>query len=287
MSGKLEVYVARAPQAAVGAAGAAEAAKAGGFDIQVRFLGGLSDQQKGAFKKAADRWTKAIVGALPPVQIDGEVITGLVISAAGEAIDGPGKVLGQAGPTHLRPASAGKAAFIPAKGSMVFDTADLKKMEDAGTLNDVIAHEMGHVIGVGTIWSRKRLLTGAGTNNPQFTGTAAKTEYGKLRGGGPMPVPVENTGGAGTADSHWRETILANELMTGFVGNAGNPLSRLTLASLQDLGYEVDLSAAEPYTLPNLLSMAEAGLLGPHVAPLDEGIMIGSVPMVLPDDALQ
>jgi len=170
---------------------------------------------------------------------------------------------------------------------MAFDTADLAKMEADGTLNDVIAHEMGHVIGIGTVWSRKGLLAGAGTNNPTFTGKAAKKEYGTLRGSAAAPVPVENTGGAGTADSHWRETVFANELMTGFVGKAGNPLSRLTIASLQDLGYEVDLSAAEPYKLPDLASLAEAGLLGPHLAPIDGGIMLGSIPVELPEDALQ
>src|SRR4051794_6205534 len=64
----------------------------------------------------------------------------------------------------------------------------------------------------------------------------AKQEYGRLRGIGPTPVPVENTGGPGTRDSHWREAVFGNELMTGFVGPAGNPLSRTTVGSLQDLG---------------------------------------------------
>ena len=35
----------------------------------------------------------------------------------------------------------------------------------------------------------------------------------------------------------------------------------MTVASLQDLGYVVDLNAMEPYSLPNLLVLAEAGLL--------------------------
>jgi hypothetical protein len=288
MAKTTEEYVARAPAAAAGAGvGAAPAAAVTGFEIKVRFLGGLNKKQKDAFKKAADRWTRAIVGSLPPVQVDGEVINGVLITAAGEPIDGPGKILGQAGPTRLRPSTAGKAAFLPAKGEMAFDTADLAKMEADGTLNDVIAHEMGHVIGIGTIWSRKGLLAGAGTNNPTFTGKAAKKEYGTLRGAAATAVPVENTGGGGTADSHWRETVFANELMTGFVGKAGNPLSRLTIASLQDLGYDVDLAVAEKYKLPDLASLAEAGMLGPHLAPIDDGIMLGSIPVELPEDALR
>ena len=80
------------------------------FTIDVRFVGGLTATQRTAFTKAADRWTTAIVGDLPSVSVDGEVVDDVLILAQGVAIDGPGKILGQAGPTHLRPGSAGKAA---------------------------------------------------------------------------------------------------------------------------------------------------------------------------------
>ena len=188
----------------------------------------------------------------------------MVILAQGSPIDGVGRILGQAGPTQLRPQSAGVAAFLPAKGKMTFDTADLKQMEQDGTLNDVITHEMGHVLGIGTVWTFKSLLKGAGKTNPTFLGKAAMKEFGLLKGPTvkPTPVPVENTGGPGTADSHWRETVFRNEMMTGFVGVSGNPLSRMTVASLQDLGYVVDLNAAEPYSLPNLLVAGRGGTLG-------------------------
>jgi hypothetical protein len=257
------------------------------FQIDVRFLGGLTEAQKNAFKKAADRWCRMIVGDLPTVVVDGEPIDDVLILAQGTDIDGPGGILGQAGPTHLRPETAGAAAFLPAKGIMSFDTADLAQMEAAGTLNDVITHEMGHVLGIGTIWDMKDLLTNAGTSNPTFVGASAAKEYGKLRGLGSTPVPVENTGGPGTRDSHWRETVFRNELMSGFIAEAGNPLSRVSVASLEDIGYVVDMAAAEPYTLPNLMALAEAGHLVSHSAPVDLGIMLPNVPIVLPADSLK
>jgi len=266
---------------------AADAPGVSPFTIEVRFLGGLTDTQKNAFKAAADRWCNMIVGDLPPVTVDGELIDDLLILAQGEDIDGPSGILGQAGPTHLRPAAAGVAAFLPAKGVMSFDTADLANMETAGTLNDVITHEMGHVLGIGTIWTRKRLLRGGGGSNPTFTGAAAKAEFGILRGTGPASVPVENTGGPGTAGGHWRETVFRNELMSGFISGPGNPISRVTVASLQDLGYVVNLDAAEPYELPNLMELAERGDLVAHSAPINAGIMLPNIPMVLPDDSLQ
>ena len=277
-----ELYIARADAAR------AKAAKAKApFTIAVIFTGGLTAGQKKAFKKAADRWSTVIVGDLPDVVIGGQVIDDVLIEASGADIDGPGGILGQAGPTHLRPSSAGAAAFIPAKGRMQFDIADLANMEANGTLNDVITHEMGHVLGIGTIWTNKGLLAGPNTNNPTFTGTNAKKEYGVLKGTGPTAVPVENTGGAGTKNSHWRDSVFRNELMTGFVAGPPNPMSRLTVASLKDLGYLVDLAKAEPYSLPNLLRMAEEGvLMAAAIHDHGGGMVIPTVPMVLPDASI-
>jgi hypothetical protein len=279
---KVESYIAHASVKA----GASAAAIRSAYKIEVRFLGGLTPTQKNAFKTAADRWSKVIVGDVPSVVVGGQVIDDLLIEAQGVAIDGPGRILGQAGPTNLRPAIAGASAFLPAKGIMSFDTADLAQMQANGTLVDVITHEMGHVIGFGTIWSRKRLLHGAGTANPTFTGGNARREFGILKETGPVPVPVENGGGAGTRDSHWRESVFKNELMSGFIAAPNNPLSKLTVASLKDLGYVVNMNAAEPYALPNLQAMAERGLIvalreeeHAHALPI-------LAPKVLPDDSL-
>ena len=98
-------------------------------------------------------------------------------------------------------------------------------MQREGTLADVIAHEMGHVLGIGTIWARKRLLVGATSHNPTFRGRHARSEYGKLLGTKPQSVPVENLGGKGTRNSHWRESVFGSELMSGFVASAGPRIS--------------------------------------------------------------
>jgi hypothetical protein len=277
---KIESYVAHGSVRA----GAPSAEIQSAYKIEVRFLGGLTTTQKNAFKAAADRWSKVIVGDVPSVIVDGEVIDDLLILAQGVAIDGPGGILGQAGPTHLRPSSAGANAFLPAKGIMSFDTADLAQMEADGTLKDVITHEMGHVVGVGTIWTNKGLLVGANGNNPTFKGTAAKKEYGVLKGTGPVAVPVENIGGPGTRNSHWRESVFKNELMSGFIAAPGNPLSRVTAGSLKDLGYVVDLTAAESYVLPNLLLMAESGLS--RGAEQEHAHLLPVIPITLPDDSM-
>src|SRR5688500_8405222 len=150
------------------------------FTIKVRFVGGLTQGQMDAFAAAADRWVKVIVGDLPEDVVDGEVVDDVLILAAGAVIDGPGKILGQALVTHRRRAGDEPWALLPSGGNMTFDKDDLANMEAAGTLGDVITHEMGHVLGIGGTWRLKGLITGAQTDNPRFIGPAAMAEYHKL-----------------------------------------------------------------------------------------------------------
>jgi hypothetical protein len=70
-------------------------------------------------------------------------------------------------------------------------------------------------------------------------------------------VPVEATGGPGTALGHWRETTFGAELMTGWAGPGTNlPLSRVTVGALADMGYTVNFAAADNYTLGSRSSAA-------------------------------
>ena len=52
-----------------------------------------------------------------------------------------------------------------------------------------------------------------------------------------LGVPVEGDGGSGTRDSHWDEETFDNEIMTGYI-NQANYLSEMTVASLEDIGYQ-------------------------------------------------
>ena len=254
-----------------------------GFDIEVRFLGGLTAAQQDAFALAARRWSELIVGDIPPLLVDGAPVDDVVIEAEGAPIDGVGRVLGQAGPRVLRPDS-----FLPASGIMSFDTADLAQLEADGSLVRVIVHEMGHVLGLGTIWDRFGLAQGVGGLDPRFIGPSAMREFQALRGpGAPLEgVPLANSGGPGTRDSHWREEVFGNELMSGFLDTGVNPLSRLTVGALEDVGYEVDYDAADPYTLPTALELAMMGIGVEEADHGGRGIMLVPTQTVAPRDAL-
>ncbi|MDJ0896175.1 MAG: leishmanolysin-related zinc metalloendopeptidase [Alphaproteobacteria bacterium] len=232
------------------------------LSIEVRFQGGLSPSQQDVFESAADRWRDIITADLPPIQVRNEVIQGVVIDAQGVLIDGPGEqgrnILGQASPTLLR-----RDSLLPVRGMMQFDSFDLFRLEMEGQLDEVIIHEMGHVLGIGSLWRRHGLVRELGVANPVFVGLAAATEWGRLiDADGPVAVPVANMGGGGSAGVHWREGILRNELMTPSLNGGENPISSVTIASLQDMGYEVDLGAADtfPFPTPSALVALSADL---------------------------
>ena len=100
------------------------------------------------------------------------------------------------------------------------------------------------------MWEEMGLVEAVGTPEWRYVGPRAMREYGVLRNRAPTPVPIETDGGPGTAGGHWDETALANELMTGFVNGANNPLSRVTIACLEDMGYQVNYEVADGYSLP-------------------------------------
>lgn len=241
---------------------------AASFLIDVRFLTSMTADERDAFVAAARRWMRIITAHLTPVTVNlppgacvplqpavSESITDVVIFAEVTPIDGVGQILGSAGPCAQRSTSD-----LTAVGTMQFDSADLAALERGGQLVATITHEMAHVLGFGTIWSDLGLTSGTGTNDPIFTGAAALAQwppFATALGYIGRPVPLENSGGAGTRDVHWRESVFHAELMTGYIEAPGvpMPLSKMTVASLKDLGYQVDFSQADLFA-GNLVAAA-------------------------------
>lgn len=216
------------------------------FDIVLVFTNPPSAAERAAFEAAEARWEELIIADEPDVRVSAaacgipsgfEAVDDLVIEVRLQAIDGVGGVLGSAGPRCLR-SGGGR----PINGVMTFDTADNANMISRGTFEAVILHEMGHVLGIGTLWSRRSLLSGQSCPNGdgtdvRFTGAGATRAWQSL--GGTGNVPVENERGQGSCDSHWRESSsLRQELMSSAL-STGNQLSIITLQSLADVGYTV------------------------------------------------
>lgn len=236
------------------------------YPIELHLIGTLSASQQAAVDSAAAKWQRIIYQPAPSTPFTmnagqcfspkttaiNETVDGVVIFVVVDPIDGSGKTLAQAGPCFVR--TAGR---LPLAGLIEIDSADIGFLETQGELEQVVLHEMAHILGFGTIWDAGDLNlvadpAGSGGTDPHFTGSQAIGAFygmGGVNYTGGAVVPVEATGGVGTADGHWRETVFHTELMTGFLNNGvANPLSVLTAASMGDMGYTVNYAAADTYS---------------------------------------
>ena len=248
------------------------------FDITLVFADdeetqSLTDAQRQVFVDAAERWSGIITGDVEDVALEGTVppdlifaetppiagtIDDVIIYVRFGTLNGP---LGSAGPFSIRSEDSTNP-LITNVGLMQFEIAEFEEggfFADMQQYQDVIVHEMGHVLGIGTLWELTNNVdenyiadnpptVNAGLPNPDydpgFTGAGAVEEYNKLQaaaGREPATVaPVANSGGPGSINGHWREFVFTNELMTPFA--AGEELlSRMTAASLGDIGYEINV----------------------------------------------
>ncbi len=244
----------------------ATTAAASGYDITLRYQGEYTSAQLLAFAEAELRWESLVTGDLVDVNetlpanscgVNPETpgpFDDLTIFVTIEPIDDVNGVLGQAGPCFVR--DPGDLTVI---GRMRFDVADVDDLEAEGSLQAVILHEMGHVIGFGTLWADPfNLLQDPSPPDPvppladtHFTGAAAIAAFNAAGGTAytGAKVPVMNIGSAGTVNSHWRDEVFDPEIMTGFLSPGSNPLSAVSVRSLQDLGYTVNAAGADPFTL--------------------------------------
>ena len=235
-----------------------------GVQIDLVFVTDITASQEEVFRDAAERWMSILAKTeLTDVTVEGSLsciyyehspgtIDDLMILAAVEEFDGPGGILGAAAPCYVREENG-----LPLFGAMLFDVADVERMEVDGTLGPVILHEMGHVLGIGSLWQYQGLLrnpsSGYGHEDTHFVGPLAIEAFDSAGGVGYVDgakVPVENFGGQGTRNSHWRASVFGDELMVGWV-NKSMPISAITIQSLADLGYTVDASSADAYRLPD------------------------------------
>ncbi|MEN0110260.1 MAG: PEP-CTERM sorting domain-containing protein [Planctomycetota bacterium] len=159
--------------------------------------------------------------------------------------------------------------------------------ETVNVLNELIAHEVGHVLGIGTLWTRLQggqvpYVNGSG----EYRGVHGLAEYRReFNQPDAEFIPVELAGAASSANSHWDQNFRSAEgptgdpfledprvgvvdslgrdfgleLMTAAIDpDYGAPfLSRTTIASLVDLGFTVVIP--EPSSVA-LLAIAVFGV---------------------------
>lgn len=236
------------------------------FTVVVRYLPAVDGATRAVIDSAAARWSRVIYGDVPDVPVNlptggcsnalmpalNETVDDILIYVIVEPIDGAGKVLSTGTPCVLRDGS-----LLPAIAVLRVDSDDVARLEEQSMLRGVALHTMAHALGFGTLWPAKGLVTGAGGDDPRFTGANASAAYRAISGGAytqdyrpPLEShvdyndPVEDV--AGARDVHWR-SLFGIELMTAYARSVFR-LSSVTAAQFGDLGYQVNLGAADDFT---------------------------------------
>lgn len=145
-------------------------------------------------------------------------------------------------------------------------TTDPIKVLSANQWIDAMTHELGHALGIGTFWDS--FWAGAVDPTDHFlngtTYSIGQSAYNTITGLSRSLIPLEDSGSVGTTDGHWEDNFrpssaagslgvsypgVTNELMIGTINRNGMVLSKLTIKSLVDFGWEeinVDQSEGNP-----------------------------------------
>ena len=230
--------------------------------------------QQSTIRAAADKWEDVITRGLPArfvarpnMCLDsdsfefGTFVDDLHIDIRVKAIDGAGGIWASAGTCTLRTDEASK---LPYTSKITFDSADIGRLSSAN-LRILVLHEIAHALGFGTLgkWDsrlvnsavayRKENPTSTTLPDTHFPGTAAVSAFNAIASsytGGKVPVENDTQSyGDGSLDGHWRESVFGTEVMDTVVSSGSERLSRVTIAAIADLGYSVNYSEAESFTL--------------------------------------
>jgi hypothetical protein len=214
------------------------------FNIEFEFGNGLTSTQQ-AILEAAARSIEGMIGrGLPSAIVDGKIIDDLKVKLSLMRGDGLGGTLAQTKIDFMR-----YGTLLPAQSIVQLDIADIADLERSGQLFSVVQHELLHALGFGNLWEAKGLVDYAQTPFARYTGEQALAAFQGLGGSTPF-IPLETTG-QGSADLHWNDALFQGEVMTTAPLNSQDPLapiSAVTLASLADLGYAVNLDRVTPGT---------------------------------------
>ncbi len=226
------------------------------FDITLRLDPSIAATPASLVEAAANKWESIVKTGLPSEAISlpagyswpsvpavDTTVDDLFIDVTVEPIDGPGGTVALGGGLGAR--VDGTTTY----GAIAIDTEDLANLLLYPVwFTDTVEHEMGPVLGNSLAWSP--LIDNSDPSDVRFTGQAAVGIFQELGGTGTIPL---------AGSGHWSEAVFGTELMTpsSSVGEDAE-LSAMTVASLADMNYGVDLAGADAYSIPAAAPLAAA-----------------------------
>ena len=234
----------------------------------------LTAAEQQMFQDALDFWDDIIIDHRDGASRNYE----LTVDTFDSAPSGGLITLGSAGPAGLISSglvttahTSNQRFIIATAGQASFNTNAAAGALQAST----IRHEIGHALGIGTLWEDNEVQNDGINGNSnrtlpggtpgQYTGPNGLAAYQLEFDSGAVFIPIERDGGGGTANGHWNEVAdnpavenapgfdsdpgdggpapsdpflrsLDDELMTG-ISSGDKYLSNTTILSLRDLGF--------------------------------------------------
>jgi len=262
------------------------------FDLQFTVnSSGFSAAQLAVLEDSLDTaeatWEKVVTGYQPGISL-----TGISINIQSGSAFADAQITGSTTQAGFRLTTSGRVRVNPAviDAFASWDGTPGPVDPDPNFLglnyiDDLLAHEIGHVLGIGTQWVSNNVYT-SGTG--QYTGQHGVAAYQAEFDPNATFLPVELAGSSGTQNTHWDQIMRSSsqegnpadpwsldprlgitdplgrdkalELMTGALDpDYGEPfMSRTTIQSLRDIGFAV---VPEPATLSMSLGLSAAALL--------------------------
>ena len=237
------------------------------FDIELVFVADFSPGHRALIEEAAEVWETVISRGVPDINfgaypfdssdhdwfepnygwlgdlvIQEGIVDDVRLYVGRHPDDAP--FLATGGPFWVR------RNYLPVLGIIRF-----QKDSFLNHLKDLAVHEIAHALGFhSSIWVGLGLVE-VGDGDPHFKGQAARSAFDVEGGwryeGLKVPLAGDYT--------HWRESIFGDEVMTPYKDWDNTLFSATTLHAMGDVGYWVDPSQSDAYTLPGLSKLAAVG----------------------------
>lgn len=228
----------------------------GAYRIETAFNSNVPMEDRSIFTIPRQRWESIVTGDIPDVDSSTLATTSSIggcdypdviddihmcIFYDDLASDGPQGTLAYALVEHLREDDS----MLPVAGVIGFDPADVERLIRRDEMELVILHEMAHLLGMGPLWESLG-VTGSERDGCPYLGKHANAAYELISDCPTVPTELDGRPNDGTYCSHFDEWCLKNEIMTGLLDD-DTVISAISIASLEDIGYSVDYSQAEPF----------------------------------------
>lgn len=225
------------------------------------------------FEDAAREWSHVVVGW--PTGRDGsclrlpggEEFSSISVKVDFKEVDGEAEVVARVDAEEVRAhlLDGPNGEQFPTQGTITIDLGDLERLlNDQPRFKDTIVHEIGHILGLGTLFDLRQLVT-KDKEGPWCVGPSGCEAYANLlesthpdeKEKVPLHAEIESS----TPAFHWEEEALEKDVMSTLLDRPGvcgstcglpgdspaariNVISTVSAGTLQDLGYVVDVSQA-------------------------------------------